>query len=79
MFIAFIVGVLTYIAIKTFYLKSKDNLVEIFASLSVILIIAFIGLVDDIAGWRRGGLSIRSRIILLLFASIPLIAINAGR
>jgi UDP-N-acetylglucosamine--dolichyl-phosphate N-acetylglucosaminephosphotransferase len=79
MFLAFIVGVLTYIAIKTFYLKSKDNLVEIFASLSVILIIAFMGLVDDISGWRKGGLSIRSRLILLLFASIPLIAINAGR
>jgi UDP-N-acetylglucosamine--dolichyl-phosphate N-acetylglucosaminephosphotransferase len=79
MFIAFIVGVLTYIAIKTFYFKSKDNLIEIFASLSVILIIAFIGIVDDISGWRRGGLSIRSRLILLFFASIPLIVINAGR
>jgi UDP-N-acetylglucosamine--dolichyl-phosphate N-acetylglucosaminephosphotransferase len=79
MFLAFIVGVLTYIAIKTFYIKSTDNLVEIFSSLSVILIIAFMGLVDDISGWRKGGLSIRSRLILLFFASIPLIAINAGR
>jgi UDP-N-acetylglucosamine--dolichyl-phosphate N-acetylglucosaminephosphotransferase len=46
--------------------------------LGVILIIAFIGIIDDISGWRKGGLSIRSRIILLFFASIPLIVINAG-
>ncbi len=77
-FLSFILGVLVYIAIKTFYFKSKDNLIEIFASLSVILVIAFIGIIDDILGWRRGGLSIRSRLILLFFASIPLIVINAG-
>ncbi len=77
-FLSFILGVLIYIAIKTFYFKSKDNLIEIFASLSVILVIAFIGIIDDILGWRRGGLSIRSRLILLFFASIPLIVINAG-
>lgn len=77
-FLAFIIGTLTYIAIKTFYFKSKDNLIEIFASLSVILIIAFIGIIDDISGWRKGGLSIKSRLILLFFASIPLIVINAG-
>ncbi len=78
MFLSFVLGVLTYIAIKTFYFKSKDNLIEIFASLSVILIISFIGIIDDISGWRSGGLSIKSRLILLFFASIPLIVINAG-
>ncbi|MDO8528340.1 MAG: glycosyl transferase family 4 [Nanoarchaeota archaeon] len=77
-FLAFILGVLTYIAIKTFYFKSKDNLIEIFASLSVILVISFIGILDDLLGWRKGGLSAKSRLALLLFASIPLIVINAG-
>jgi len=77
-FLAFILGVLTYIAIKTFYFKSKDNIIEIFASLSVILVISFIGILDDLLGWRRGGLSAKSRLALLLFASIPLIVINAG-
>jgi len=77
-FLAFILGTLTYIAIKTFYFKSDDNLIEIFALLSVILVIAFVGLLDDILGWRKGGLSIKSRLILLLFASIPLVVINAG-
>jgi len=78
-FLGFILGVLIYIAIKTFYLKSQDNLIEIFASLSTILIIAFIGFLDDLLGWRKGGLSKRSRLILLFFASIPLIVINAGQ
>jgi len=77
-FLAFILGTLTYIAIKTFYFKSKDDLIEIFASLSVILVIAFIGILDDLLGWRKGGLSMRTRLALLLFASIPLIVINAG-
>ncbi len=77
-FLGFILGVLGYMAIKTFYFKSTDNLVEIFASLSVILIIAFIGFMDDLFGWRKGGLSKKSRLILLIFASIPLIIINAG-
>ncbi len=75
--IGFIVGVLSYIAIKTFYFKSKDNLIEIFASLSVILIIAFIGFVDDITGWKIG-LNKKTRILFLFLASIPLIVINAG-
>jgi UDP-N-acetylglucosamine--dolichyl-phosphate N-acetylglucosaminephosphotransferase len=75
--VGFIVGVLSYIAIKTFYFKSKDNLIEIFASLSVILIIAFIGFVDDITGWKIG-LNKKTRILFLFLASIPLIVINAG-
>jgi len=77
-FLAFILGTFMYIAIKTFYFKSTDNIIEIFASLSVILVIAFIGILDDLLGWRKGGLSIRSRLVLLFFASIPLIVINAG-
>jgi UDP-N-acetylglucosamine--dolichyl-phosphate N-acetylglucosaminephosphotransferase len=77
-FLPFILGTLTYIAIKTFYFKSSDNIIEIFASLSVILVIAFIGILDDLLGWRKGGLSRKSRLILLFFASIPLIVINAG-
>ncbi len=77
-FLGFVLGILSYIALKTFYFKSTDNLIEIFASISVVLIIAFIGFMDDLFGWRRGGLSQRSRLILLVFASIPLIVINAG-
>ena len=77
--ISFVLGVLTYIAIKTFIFKDGDGVtIEIFALLSVILLLSIVGLVDDLLGWKRGGLSIKLRLFLALAASIPLIVINAG-
>ena len=76
--IGFCLGVLLYIAIKTFFLKTDTTTVEIFALLTTILIAAMIGFVDDIFGWVHGGMSTKLRILLLFFASIPLIVINAG-
>lgn len=73
----FILGVLIYVAIKTFYFKSSDNLIEIFSLLSTILLVSFIGMIDDILGWKIG-LGKKTRIWLVLFASIPLIVVNAG-
>jgi len=73
----FVVGVLAYIAIKTFVLKTIENTTEIFALLSVVLIVGFVGFVDDILGWKIG-LTKNIRILFLIFASIPLIVINAG-
>ncbi len=73
----FIVGVLSYIAIKTFYFKTNDNIIEIFSMISTILIISFIGFTDDILGWKIG-LTKSVRILLLIFASLPVIVINAG-
>lgn len=73
----FVLGVLSYIAIKTFYYNNLKNLIEIFALLSSIILIGFVGFLDDILGWKKG-LSRRSRIILVLFSAIPLMVINAG-
>jgi UDP-N-acetylglucosamine--dolichyl-phosphate N-acetylglucosaminephosphotransferase len=76
----FILGMLIYIAYTVFILKSHNSyLIESFAIISVILLVSGLGFVDDLLGWRRGGLSKRSRLLFLAFASIPLIAINAGR
>jgi len=74
----FVFGVLSYIAINTFVLKTDTTTVEIFALLSTVLIAGFIGFTDDIFGWVRGGLSARFRLFLLLIAAIPLMVINAG-
>jgi len=74
----FVIGALTYIFIQTFYLKNSGNQIEIFALITSILIVGLMGFVDDILGWKRGGLSERSRIIMLIFVAIPLIVINAG-
>ncbi|MCF7910780.1 glycosyl transferase family 4 [Candidatus Pacearchaeota archaeon] len=75
--IAFILGVLSYIFIKTFKFGDSGNLVEIFSLLSSILIIGFIGFIDDILGWKIG-MNKKARLGLLFFAAIPLMVINAG-
>jgi len=75
--LGFVFGVLVYIAIKTFFLKTDLTTIEIFSMLTTILIAGFIGFVDDVLVWKIG-LSWKIRIILLIFASIPLMVINAG-
>ena len=75
---SFILGVLVYIAIKTFYLKTDITTVEIFALLTTVVIAGTIGVVDDILGWIYGGISAKVRIILLFFSAIPLMVVNAG-
>lgn len=74
----FILGVLFYIAINTFYFKSIDNIVEILALTTSILIVSGIGIIDDLLGWQHGGLSKKNRLIILFFAAVPLMVINAG-
>jgi UDP-N-acetylglucosamine--dolichyl-phosphate N-acetylglucosaminephosphotransferase len=77
--IAFVLGVLFYVAIRTFILKIPDGVnLEIFALLSVILILSIVGIIDDWFGWRHKGLPIKFRLILAFVASIPLVVINAG-
>ncbi|MCX8159004.1 MAG: glycosyl transferase family 4 [Candidatus Pacearchaeota archaeon] len=77
--LGFLIGVFVFIAYRTFYLKSNDFLILLLSLLLVVLLSSLIGFIDDLFGWQKGGLSIFSRLILLLFASIPLIAINAGK
>jgi len=73
----FVLGILFYVAINTFYFNSAENLIEIFALLSSLLIISFIGLIDDILGWKIG-LNKKTRLFFLAIAAIPLVVINAG-
>jgi len=75
---SFILGVLSYIAIRTFITEGNGLNLNIFALLSVVLILAIVGLIDDLLGWQHGGLSVKFRLFLLFMASIPLIVINAG-
>ena len=75
---SFILGVLSFIAIRTFVIKIDGIALNVFALLSVILILGIVGLVDDLLGWKQGGLSARLRLFLAIMSSIPLIVINAG-
>jgi len=74
----FLFGILSYIAIQTFYFENQIKSLEIMAVLSTILIIALIGLVDDILGWKIG-LRQWQKPLLTLFAALPMIVINAGQ
>ncbi len=76
--LGFILSVLFYIALKTFYFHNNGNVVKIFALTTTILMLAGIGIIDDLLGWQHGGLSKRFRIILCFFAAIPLMVINSG-
>ncbi len=77
--IAFVLGVLYYIAIRTFLINEPNGInLEIFALLSTILFLTIVGIIDDLLGWKHRGLSKRTRIILAFAASIPLVVINAG-
>lgn len=78
--LGFVIGALLFIAYTVFYLNSHNSrLIETLALLNVILILAGVGLIDDLLGWQHGGLSKRSRIILIFMAAIPLMVINAGK
>ncbi|MBR9706709.1 glycosyl transferase family 4 [Candidatus Pacearchaeota archaeon] len=75
----FVLGVLYFVAFRTFLLNATNGInIQIFAVLSVVLIFAILGFVDDILGWSHGGLPKRVRLLLAFVASIPLVVINAG-
>ena len=73
----FVIGMLLYIAIKTFYIGSLEFVIEILAVIATVLIIALIGFIDDVLGWKIG-LRQYQKPLLCLIAAIPLAVINAG-
>lgn len=75
--VGFIISIMLYIAIKTFVFNDQTKLIEIFALMGVLFFASIVGVFDDLLGWKRG-LGRKSRIVLVLFAAVPLMAINAG-
>lgn len=71
------IGVLLYIAIKTFYIGGDEVSTYIFAALCILFIGSIVGIVDDLLGWKKG-LSKKLRILIILFSAVPLMVINAG-
>ena len=76
--LGFILSVFLYIGIKTFLFHAETNLVEIFALLTTVILAAGVGLIDDLLGWKSGGLQKKTRILMMTFIAIPLMVINAG-
>ncbi len=78
--LGFVAGVFVYVAFRVLYLGEPNGLlVQVFALLTTVLLLGGFGFIDDLLGWRKGGLSKRSRLILVLVSSIPLVVINAGK
>jgi len=75
---AFILSVFVYVAFKTFAFGGSSKTLEIFSLISVVLMLGIVGLVDDLLGWKNGGLSSQFRTLMAFVASIPLVVINAG-
>lgn len=76
--IGFIISVFFYIGIRTFVFNNSLKTIEIFALSITVILAGGVGLIDDLFGWKKGGLSKRSRIALLFLIAIPLMVINAG-
>jgi UDP-N-acetylglucosamine--dolichyl-phosphate N-acetylglucosaminephosphotransferase len=74
---SFLLGVLFYIGIRTFYFNDSEYILAIMSILSTILIITIIGLIDDILGWKIG-LKQWQKPLLTLFAAFPIMVVNAG-
>lgn len=76
-FLGFSFGVFTAIFIATYTQVLNVNLSILFAGFSTIAMIAFVGLIDDIIGWKKG---IRQwqHALFPIIAALPLMAISAG-
>ena len=70
-------GILLYVGVNTFVFNAKESLTEIFVLLSVFFLSSMTGIIDDLLGWRKG-LGVKTRLIIISFAAIPLMVINAG-
>lgn len=77
--LGFVISVFIFVAYRTFYLNDSSHIIEIISMMAVVILTGGIGFIDDLFGWQHGGLSKRSRLIIVVLASIPLMAINAGK
>lgn len=70
-------GLLFYIGLNTFLFNNQSYNLVLFATMATVLIIAIVGLVDDMLGWKLG-LSQLQKPLLTIPAALPMMVINAG-
>ncbi len=75
--LSFLVGVLSYIAIRIFFFQTNTYITPILAIFTAILIAGTIGLIDDILGWKIG-LKQWQKPLLTILVAAPIMAVNAG-
>ena len=75
-------GLMWYIFIQTFYYESPKNLLLLFSAITTILLITFIGFMDDLIIEKNknetSGLKQWQKPVLALFAAVPLMVVQAG-
>ena len=76
---SFVISILFYISFRSFIFQDEKFVLEALVLLTVVMLASGIGLIDDLIGWRKGGLSKTFRILSLVIAAIPLMVINAGK
>ena len=75
--LAFLIGIMSYIAMRVFLLHANTNIASILAVLTAVLIAGVIGIIDDILGWKLGLRQWQKPLLTLLVAA-PIMAVNAG-
>ncbi|RWX72777.1 MAG: Undecaprenyl-phosphate alpha-N-acetylglucosaminyl 1-phosphate transferase [Candidatus Methanosuratincola subterraneus] len=70
-------GMLFYIGLNTFLFNNVSFNLDLFAVMGTVLIIAVVGLIDDLLGWKLG-LSQLQKPLLTIPAALPMMVINAG-
>jgi UDP-N-acetylglucosamine--dolichyl-phosphate N-acetylglucosaminephosphotransferase len=75
--IGIIFGILLYIGLKVYILKTTEDLVEVFSILTLLSLTTILGLFDDILGWKKG-LKPLQRVFLTFILALPLMIISAG-
>jgi len=73
----FLIGLLFFIMIRIFWYNDTSTSLSLMAIIASILIMAFIGFIDDILEWRIG-LKQWQKPLLSLLVALPIIVINAG-
>ncbi|MEW5896437.1 MAG: glycosyltransferase 4 family protein [Nanoarchaeota archaeon] len=73
----FIVGVMSYIAMRIFLFNANTNITSTLAILTAVLLAGVIGIIDDILGWKIG-LKQWQKPLLTLLVAAPIMAVNAG-
>jgi len=75
-------GLMFYVFLQTFYYESPQNLLYLFSAITTILLISFIGFVDDLiiekSKDETSGLRQWQKPLLTLLAAVPLMVVQAG-
>jgi len=72
-----IAALLFYVGVNTFVFNQSVFIPATFATICTVLIITFVGTIDDILGWKVG-LSQLQKPLLTIPAALPMMVINAG-